>query len=65
MNTGQPEEIFAKIGQAASEIRMASITDYNIITGTDGNNNNNNTIRVRFYDPGVQSKPAPLRNKTF
>jgi acetyl esterase len=37
---------------------MASITDYNI-TGADGNNNNN-TIRVRFYDPGVQDKPAPL-----
>jgi acetyl esterase len=37
---------------------MASITDYNI-TGTDGNNNNN-TIQVRFYDPGVQNKPAPL-----
>lgn len=33
---------------------MASVTDHNI-TGTDGNN----TIRVRFYDPGV-SKPAPL-----
>jgi acetyl esterase len=59
VNTGQAEEIFGKIGQAASEIKMASITDYNI-TGTDGNNNNNNTIRVRFYDPGVQSKPAPL-----
>lgn len=60
VNTGQAEEIFAKIGQAASEIKMASITDYNI-TGTDGNNNNNNnTIRVRFYDPGVQNKPAPL-----
>lgn len=60
VNTGQAEEIFDKIGQAASEIKMASITDYNI-TGTDGNNNNNNnTIRVRFYDPGVQSKPAPL-----
>jgi poly(3-hydroxybutyrate) depolymerase len=35
---------------------MASITDYNI-TGTDGNDN---TIRVRFYDPDIQSKPAPL-----
>lgn len=58
VKTGQAEEIFAKIGQAASEIKMASITDYNI-TGTDGNNNNN-TIRVRFYDPGVQTKPAPL-----
>lgn len=56
VNTGQAEEIFAKIGQAATEIKMASITDYNI-TGSDGNNN---TIRVRFYDPGVQSKPAPL-----
>src|SRR5919108_5762866 len=56
VNTGQAEEIFAKIGQAASEIKMASITDYNI-TGTDGNNN---TIRVRFYDPDIQSKPAPL-----
>lgn len=33
---------------------MASITDYNI-TGTDGN-----IIRVRFYDPGVRDKPAPL-----
>jgi acetyl esterase len=40
---------------------MASITDYNIITASDGNNNNNNnTIRVRLYDPGIQSKPAPL-----
>jgi acetyl esterase/lipase len=57
IKTGQAEEIFAKIGQAASEIKMASITDYNI-TGSDGNNND--TIRVRFYDPGVQSKPAPL-----
>jgi acetyl esterase len=57
VKTGQAEEIFAKIGQAASEIKMASITDYNI-TGSDGNNND--TIRVRFYDPGVQSKPAPL-----
>src|SRR5919108_527599 len=59
VNTGQAEEIFAKIGQAASEIKMASITDYNI-TGTNDGNNNNNTIRVRFYDPGVQSTPAPL-----
>jgi acetyl esterase/lipase len=59
VKTGQAERIFAKIGQAASEIKMASITDYNI-TGTDGNNNNNNTIRVRFYDPGVHTKPAPL-----
>jgi acetyl esterase len=58
VNTGQAEEIYAKIGQAASKIKMASITDYNIITGSDGNNNN--TIRVRFYDPGVQDKPAPL-----
>ena len=57
VNTGQAEEVFAKVGQAASEIKMASITDYNI-TGTDGNNNN--TIRIRFYDPGVQDKPAPL-----
>jgi acetyl esterase/lipase len=56
VNTGQAEEVFAKIGQAASEIKMASITDYNI-TGTDGNNN---TIRIRFYDPGVQDKPASL-----
>jgi acetyl esterase len=56
VKTGQAEEVFAKIGQAASEIKMASITDYNI-TGTDGNNN---TIRIRFYDPGVQDKPAPL-----
>lgn len=55
VDTGQAEEIFAKVGQAASEIKLASITDYNI-TGTDGNN----TIRVRFYDPGVQDKPAPL-----
>ena len=59
VNTGQAEEIFAKIGQAASEIKMASTTDYNI-TGTNDGNNNNNTIRVRFYDPGVQSTPAPL-----
>jgi acetyl esterase len=58
VKTGQAEEIFAKIGQAASEIKMASITDYNI-SGTEGNNNNN-TIRVRFYDPGVSSKPSPL-----
>jgi acetyl esterase/lipase len=57
IKTGQVEEIFSKIGQAASEIKMASITDYNI-TGSDGNNNA--TIRVRFYDPGIQSKPAPL-----
>lgn len=56
IKTGQAEEIFAKIGQATSEIKMASITDYNI-TGTDGNNN---TIRVRFYDPGIQTKPSPL-----
>jgi acetyl esterase len=60
VNTEQAEEIFAKIGQAASEIKMASITDHNIITGSDGNNNNNSTIRVRFYDPGVLTKPAPL-----
>ena len=59
IKTGQVEEIFAKIGQSASEITMASVTDYNI-TGSDGKSNNNNTIRVRFYDPGVQSKPAPL-----
>jgi acetyl esterase/lipase len=58
VNAGRAEEMFAKIGQAASEIKMASITDYNIITGTDGNNNN--TIQVRFYDPGIESKPAPL-----
>jgi hypothetical protein len=51
VKTGQAEEIFAKIEQTASELKMASITDYNI-TGADGNNNNN-TIRVRFYDPGV------------
>jgi len=55
--------MFAKIGQATSEIKMASITDYNI-SGTDRNNNNfnnnNNTIRVRFYDPSIQNKPAPL-----
>jgi acetyl esterase len=55
VKTGQAEEIFAKIGQATSEIKMASITDYTI-SGSD----NNNTIRVRFYDPGVQDKPAPL-----
>jgi acetyl esterase len=55
VNTGQAEEIFAKVGQAASEIKLASITDYNI-TGSDGNN----TIRVRFYDPGVDDRPAPL-----
>jgi acetyl esterase len=58
VKTGQAEEIFAKIEQTASELKMASITDYNI-TGADGNNNNN-TIRVRFYDPGIQDKPAPL-----
>lgn len=56
IKTGQAEEIFAKIGQTASEIKMASVTDYNI-TGSDGNNN---TIRVRFYDTGIQTKPAPL-----
>ena len=55
INSGQAEEVFAKIGQAAGEIKMASVTNHNI-TGSDGNN----TIRVRFYDPGVQSKPAPL-----
>ena len=60
VKTGQAEEIFAKIGQTASEIKMASITDYNIVTGSNGNSNNNNNIRVRFYDPGIQSKPAPL-----
>jgi acetyl esterase len=60
VNAGQTEEIFNQIGQASAAIKMASITDYNIITGTDGNNNNNNTIRVRFYDPGIESKPAPL-----
>ena len=54
INSGQAEEIFAKIEQAAGEIKMASVTDHNI-TGINGN-----TIRVRFYDPGVQSKPAPL-----
>jgi acetyl esterase len=58
IKTGQAEEVFAKIGQVASETKMATITDYNI-TGSD-RNNNNNTIRVRFYDPGVQDKPAPL-----
>ena len=55
VKTGQAEEIFARIEQVASEIKMASIKDYNIITGSD--ENNNNTIRVRFYDPGVQDKP--------
>jgi acetyl esterase/lipase len=61
VKSDQAEEIFAKIRQAASEIKMASITDYNI-SGTEGsnNNNNNNNIRVRFYDPGVPSKPSPL-----
>ena len=63
IKTGKAEEMFAKIGQATSEIKMASITDYNI-SGTDRNNNNfnnnNNTIRVRFYDPSIQNKPAPL-----
>jgi len=54
IKAGNAGEIFAKVGQAASEIKMASITDYNI-TGSDGN-----AIRVRFYDPGVQNKPAPL-----
>ncbi|MEW6605292.1 MAG: alpha/beta hydrolase [Thermoproteota archaeon] len=54
IKAGRTGEIFTKIGQAATEIKMASITDYNI-TGTDGN-----TIRARFYDPGVRSKPAPL-----
>jgi acetyl esterase len=64
VKTGKAEEMFAKIGQATSEIKMASITDYNI-SGSDRNNddddnNTNNTTRVRFYDPGIQSKPAPL-----
>jgi acetyl esterase len=59
VKSDQAEEIFAKIRQAASEIKMASITDYNI-SGTEGSNNNNNNIRVRFYDPGVPSKPSPL-----
>jgi acetyl esterase len=57
VKSGQAEEIFAKIRQAASEIKMTSITDYNI-SGTE--RSNNNTIRVRFYDPGVPSKPSPL-----
>jgi acetyl esterase len=55
VKTGKAEEMFAKIGQAISEIKMASITDYNIIE-----NDSNNTIRVRFYDPGIQSKSSPL-----
>ena len=58
IKTGKAEEMFAKIGQAISEIKMASITDYNI-SGTD-RNNNINTIRVRFYDPSIPNKPAPL-----
>ena len=60
IKTGQAEEIFAKIGQSAGEIKIASVADYDIITGSDENSNNNNSIRVRFYDPGVQDKPAPL-----
>jgi|Tabmets5t2r1_1033131.scaffolds.fasta_scaffold05752_4 acetyl esterase len=52
--SGQGEQVFAKIAQEANEIKMASITDRNI-TGTDAN-----TIPVRFYDPGVSGKPAPL-----
>jgi hypothetical protein len=36
INTAQAEEISAKIGQSTREIKMASITDYNI-TGNDGN----------------------------
>jgi hypothetical protein len=36
INTRQAEEISAKIGQSTREIKMASITDYNI-TGNDGN----------------------------
>ena len=36
INTRQAEEISAKIGQSNREIKMASITDYNI-TGNDGN----------------------------
>jgi acetyl esterase len=52
--SGQGEQVFTKIAQEANEIKMASITDRNI-TGTD-----RNTIPVRFYDPGVSGKPAPL-----
>ena len=58
VKTGQAEEIFARIEQVASEIKMASIKDYNITTGSD--ENNNNTIRVRIYNPSVQNTPAPL-----
>src|SRR5918996_667865 len=54
VKTGQAEEILDQIKQAAAKIEMASITDYNI-TGTDGN-----TIRVRFYNPGIEQKPSPL-----
>ena len=36
INNRQAEEISAKIGQSTREIKMASITDYNI-TGNDGN----------------------------
>jgi hypothetical protein len=35
INTAQAEEISVKIGQSTREIKMASITDYNI-TGNDG-----------------------------
>ena len=35
VKTGQAEEIFARIEQVASEIKMASIKDYNITTGSD------------------------------
>ena len=58
VKTGQVEEIFARIEQTAREIKMASIKDYNIVTRSD--ENNNNTIRVRIYDPSVQNEPAPL-----
>ena len=54
VNTGRGQEYFDRLEQAADDVNMTAITDYNI-TGIDGN-----TIRVRFYDPGVQNKPAPL-----
>jgi hypothetical protein len=36
INNRQADEISAKIGESTREIKMASITDYNI-TGNDGN----------------------------
>ncbi|HEY1248327.1 MAG TPA: alpha/beta hydrolase, partial [Nitrososphaera sp.] len=55
-NSGREQEFSDRLQEGAEDgVNMTAIKDYNI-TGIDGNN----TIRVRFYDPGVQNKPAPL-----